>query len=126
MKWHTDTPDWSDRRLDDLVSGALRSTVVTPQQKRDAWRKLQERAAAQPMLPPLPASPVVVEPAPVERRFAVNGRRLLALTMRALDWTCALLFDDTRYDRALRHRYTRLGVTLLDTTPRHMLGGVAT
>lgn len=122
MKLPMDTPDWSDSRLDAMVSGALRSTVVTPQQKRAAWQRLQERAAMQTMLPPSIGRAEHFPPA----ETVGAGRRFLNLGTRLLDWSLSLLFDDTRYDRALQQRHTRHGVTLFDSPLRNMLGGVAT
>lgn len=120
MKWHTDTPDWSADQLDDLISDTLRSTVVTPRQKRAAWQQLHARAAVQPMLPPL----AVEQTAPSGDRGLLP--RVGALFARAGARVRWLLLDDTRYDRALRLRYQRTPHSLLESPLRNMLGGVAT
>jgi hypothetical protein len=123
MNWPMGTPAWSDNQLDDLVAGALRSTVVTPAQKRDAWERLRERAAAQSMLPPVVAVHACETPAPARTRLL---RRTAAICRSVIDWWAWVLLDDTRYDRALRQRHARLNMTLFDSPLRNMLGGVAT
>ncbi len=111
--------DWSDNVLDDVIAGALRSAVVTPQQRRRAWERLHLSAAAQPMLP------AVATPARPPRR-AHPVWLLLNPARRAVDWVLSLMLDDTCYDRALRHRYTRMNMSLFESPLRNMLGGVAT
>lgn len=109
--------DWSDNLFDEVITGALRSTVVTPQQRRRAWERLEQSIVLQQMLPAAPAcQPHRVHPL----------RQLVNHVAHALDWGLSLLFDDTRYDRALRRRYSRVDVTLLESPLRNMLGGVAT
>lgn len=91
--------DWSDNSLDQRVESALRSIRLTPQQKRRAWERLYTQAAVQTMLPPVVAAPVTAKPAPEQAlRFCVT------ITLRVVDGCLSLLFDDTRYDRALRQR----------------------
>ena len=111
--------DWSDNLFDEAVADALRSAVVTPQQRRRAWERLAQSAAHQTMLPPLAAPE-----RPLRRLHPM--RQALRLGGRALDWGLSLLFDDTRYDRALRCRHACASFALLESPLRNMMGGVAT
>lgn len=111
--------DWSDNLFDEVITGALRSMVVTPQQRRRAWERLEESAARQTMLPPL-AMPARQPCRPHPWCQWLNR------ASRAHDGVLSLLFDDTRYDRALRSRRGPMNITLLESPLRNMLGGVAT
>ena len=112
-------PDWSDSMFDEGVADALRSAVITPQQRRRAWKRLEQSAAVQTMLPPLAAS------AGWPRR-ANTLRQTSDLAKRAVAGVLSLLFDDTCYDRALRRRHMRVNLNLFESPLRNMLGGVAT
>lgn len=125
MKWHTDTPDWSDSAFDDLIADALHSTVVTPRQKRLAWQRLQTQVVEQTALPPLADAPPYPLPVAQPRTVSVL-RRVWGLVALVVEWWLSLLLDDTRYDRALRQRNHRLNMTLMSSPLRNMLGGVAT
>lgn len=107
--------DSLDNFLDREIASALRAeTTVTNRQKELAWERLRAGAARQMMLAPLPAA----RPSASERLFYWLRRGLL---------TCAcLLFDDTRYDRAMRHRRTRHPYSMLEAPLRNLVGGVAT
>lgn len=91
--------DWSDNRLDGLLENALQSLPVNHQQKRRAWERLVVQAAKQAVLPATAVSDAY--PYPQQKRTL---RDRLTLLNRALDGAVSWLFDDTRYDRALRQR----------------------
>jgi hypothetical protein len=92
--------DWSDNRLDMLLENALQSLPVTPQQKRHAWERLVVEAALQNVHP----SKTGAVPCATTRTHTLTLRDGMMLFNRALDSAVSWLFDDTRYDRALRQR----------------------
>jgi hypothetical protein len=98
--------DWSDNGLDMLLENALQSLPVTPQQKRRAWERLVVKATMQSAhaarVAPAPCAP------PTYHASKPTLRHRFATLNRALDSAVSWLFDDTRYDRALRQRSFRV------------------
>jgi hypothetical protein len=84
----------SDKQLDNCIAHALNEGHISPQQRQRAWEQLQRRAAAQDMLPPLPAQPA--------RRSML--RRLEPLLELGLRQVKVFFLDEAVYSRA-RHHY---------------------
>jgi len=82
-----------ERDLDAIIETVLKTdTIVTARQKRQAWERLQERAAQQTIWPPL-----------VEPETSLAGTLRFALS-RARRCLTILLIDEGTYERARRER----------------------
>ncbi len=82
-----------ERDLDAVIEAVLKTdTVVTARQKRQAWERLQQRAAQQTIWPPL-----------VEPETSLTGTLQFALA-RARRCLTILLIDEGFYERARRER----------------------
>ena len=112
--------DWSDRIVDDCIADALQSyPAVTPQQKRAAWETLRARITEQEVLPPVPVAVVSLP-------TVTRSQRMRSRLGAALMWTGSLFLDDSRYDRALRHRRAIHLAVFFEGPLRNLVGGMAT
>ena len=87
--------DSSDSRLDAMIASSLRGSAhARPGQQQRAWERLRARAAAQDMLPAVAA----------EAARPVGWAVVVAAIRSALRWLIWLCLEESRYERAMRHR----------------------